>query len=95
MFFATDFIQEMLLAAFSMMMLWAGVGYWHSAQPQTTQKIKPGTWAILFGAPMLLMMGFAPQSTTNALITMAVMVVMFFILNEIALLRVKKRAKKK
>ena len=26
-FFATDFIQEMLLACFTMMMLWAGVGY--------------------------------------------------------------------
>ena len=28
-FFATDFIQEMLLAAFTMMMLWAGVSYWN------------------------------------------------------------------
>ena len=35
-FFATDFIQEMLLAAFTMMMLWAGVGYWHSTRPLPT-----------------------------------------------------------
>ena len=40
-------------------------------------------------------MGFAPQSTTNALITMGVMVVMFFVLNGLALLRAKKRAGKK
>ena len=53
------------------------------------------TWSILFGAPMLLLMGFAPQSTTNALITMGVMVVMFFVLNGLALLRAKKRAGKK
>jgi len=29
-FFATDFIQEMLLACFSLMMFWAGVGYVHA-----------------------------------------------------------------
>ena len=63
--------------------------------PAANNMVYQQTWAILFGAPMLLMMGFAPQSTTNALITMAVMVVMFFILNGIALFRAKKRAKKK
>ena len=29
-FFATDFIQEMLLACFTLMMFWAGVGYVHA-----------------------------------------------------------------
>ena len=29
-FFATDFIQEMLLACFTMMMFWAGTGYVHA-----------------------------------------------------------------
>ena len=57
----------MLLAAFSMMMLWAGVGYWHSAQPQTTQKIKPGTWAILFG----IAAGLAFATKETAILTFA------------------------
>ncbi len=43
-FFATDFIQEMLLACFTMMMFWAGVGYVCPGG-----KWKPGTWALLFG----------------------------------------------
>ena len=51
-FFATDFIQEMLLACFTVMMFWAGVGYFHSRaeghEPRTS-KIKPGTWALFFG----------------------------------------------
>jgi len=51
-FFATDFIQEMLLACFTMMMVWSGVGYFHSRtachEPHTAQR-KPGTWALLFG----------------------------------------------
>ena len=63
--------------------------------PAANNMVYQQTWAILFGAPMLLMMGFAPQSTTNALITMGVMVVMFFLLNGIALLRAGKRAGKK
>ncbi|MBR5981235.1 MAG: hypothetical protein IK035_04435 [Firmicutes bacterium] len=63
--------------------------------PAANNMVYQQTWAILFGAPMLLMMGFAPQSTTNALITMGVMVVMFFLLNGIALLRTGQRAGKK
>jgi hypothetical protein len=43
-FFATDFIQEMLLASFTMMMFWAGTGY-----VCPVGKWKPGTWALLFG----------------------------------------------
>ncbi len=43
-FYATDFIQEMLLVCFSLMMFWAGVGYCIPGG-----KFKPGTWALLFG----------------------------------------------
>ena len=46
-FFATDFIQEMLLAAFTAMMFWTAVGY--TVKNECTGKIKPGTWALLFG----------------------------------------------
>ncbi len=54
-FFATDFIQEMLLAAFTVMMFWSGVGYVFSASmiasgpTPAASRIKPGTWALLFG----------------------------------------------
>ena len=43
-FFATDFIQEMLLACFLLMMFWAGVGYLNPGA-----KWKTGTWALFFG----------------------------------------------
>ncbi len=43
-FYATDFIQEMLLVAFTLMMFWAGTGYCLGGG-----KLKPGTWALLFG----------------------------------------------
>lgn len=43
-FFATDFIQEMLLAAFTMMMFFAGVNYFMPGK-----RVKPGTWALVFG----------------------------------------------
>ncbi|MGN0846613.1 MAG: hypothetical protein ACI4RA_04430 [Kiritimatiellia bacterium] len=43
-FFATDFIQEMLLVCFTLMMFWAGAGYCLPGR-----KFKPGTWALLFG----------------------------------------------
>lgn len=46
-FFATDFIQEMLLAAFTAMMLWAAVGY--TTRNEYSGKIKSGTWALMFG----------------------------------------------
>ena len=52
MFYATDFIQEMLLASFSVGMLWAAVGYTHSLGHQPSaekRRFKPGTWALFFG----------------------------------------------
>lgn len=43
-FYATDFIQEMLLVSFTLMMFWAGTGYYLPAA-----KLKRGAWALLFG----------------------------------------------
>lgn len=43
-FFATDFIQEMLLVCFTLMMGWAGIGYLTPGR-----KWKPGTWALMGG----------------------------------------------
>ena len=56
-FFATDFIQEMLLACFTMMMFWAGTGYLLPGD-----KWKPGTWALLFGIAAGL--AFATKETS-------------------------------
>lgn len=64
-FFATDFIQEMLLACFTMAMFWAGVGYFHSRAAngeQRAARIKPGTWALLFGISAGL--AFATKETS-------------------------------
>ena len=68
-FFATDFIQEMLLACFTLMMFWAGVGYFASqpsnhqtTKPPNHQTIKPGTWALLFGIAAGL--AFATKETS-------------------------------
>lgn len=69
-FFATDFIQEMLLACFTLMMFWAGVGYFHSRTTDheaRTTKIKPGTWALLFG----IAAGLAFATKETSLITFA------------------------
>ena len=64
-FFAADFIQEMLLACFTLMMFWTGVGYFHSRtanhEPRTT-RIKPGTWALFFGIAAGL--AFATKETS-------------------------------
>lgn len=61
-FFATDFIQEMLLVCFTMAMLWAGVGY---ANPKG--RIKPGTWALVFG----ISAGLAFATKETAVLTFA------------------------
>lgn len=67
-FFATDFIQETLLASFFMMALWTGTEYFtarscvpHAEDRQTAAagvphaRMKPGTWALLFGIACGLM----------------------------------------
>ena len=56
-FFATNFIQEMLLSCFTMMMFWAGVGYMFPGK-----RWKPGTWALLFGIAAGL--AFATKETS-------------------------------
>ena len=67
-FFATDFIQETLLASFFMMAFWTGTEYFaarscvpHAEDQQTAAasvphaRMKPGTWALLFGIACGLM----------------------------------------
>ena len=56
-FFSTDFIQEMLLASFTVMMLWAGIGYLRLGG-----KLKSGSWALLFGITAGL--AFATKETS-------------------------------
>ena len=68
-FFATDFIQEMLLVSFTLMMLWAGVGYYHSRM--IPGRIKPGTWALLFGVGAGL--SFATKETCILTFTAALL----------------------
>ncbi len=55
-FFATDFIQEVLLTCFLLMMFWAGTGYLHPGK-----KWKTGTWALFFGTATAL--AFATKET--------------------------------
>ena len=74
-FFATDFIQEMLLACFTMMMLWAGANYIFHPTPSTPQPLNPSTpqtlkrptWAHLFG----IAAGLAFATKETALLTFA------------------------
>ncbi|MBR4615673.1 MAG: hypothetical protein IKO55_08715 [Kiritimatiellae bacterium] len=55
-FFATDFIQEVILTCFLVMMFWAGAGYLHLGT-----KWKTGTWALFFGTATAL--AFATKET--------------------------------
>ncbi len=52
-FYATDFIQETLLACFTAMALKSAIGYAVARQPPEDplhpRRLKPGTWAIFFG----------------------------------------------
>ena len=51
-FYATDFIQEILLACFSAATFWAAVGYARARFPENPAKplrLKPGSWALFFG----------------------------------------------
>jgi predicted membrane-bound mannosyltransferase len=59
-FFATDFIQETLLAAFFMMAFWTGTEYFTAKRPPCA-RMKPGTWALLLGIACGLM--FATKET--------------------------------
>lgn len=64
-FFATDFIQEMLLAAFTAMMFWTAVGY--TVKNECTGKVKPGTWTLFFG----IAAGLAFATKETAVLTFA------------------------
>jgi len=67
-FYSTDFIQEMLLAAFTTMMLWAVVNYLARARVSSeaktghSTKTKPGTYALFFGIAAGL--AFATKETS-------------------------------
>ena len=78
-FFATDFIQEMLLACFTLLMLWAGVGYLHARDT----KLKPGTWAIFFGTATAL--AFATKETCVLAFAAAVLAAVPFLVNRLTL----------
>lgn len=47
-FFATDFIHEMPLACFTIMMFWAAAGYF-APEPSDRKQSRPGRCALLFG----------------------------------------------
>ena len=72
-FFATDFIQEMLLASFTMMMFWTATNYLLfkpstlNPQPSTTLTLKRPTWALLFG----ITAGLAFATKETSLLTFA------------------------
>ncbi|MBP5239470.1 MAG: hypothetical protein J6Z15_02635, partial [Oscillospiraceae bacterium] len=51
-------------------------------------------WSILLGAPLLLLMGVAPQSPGMAWMTFGIMVVMFAVLNVVAFRKQVFRKKK-
>ena len=54
----------MLLACFTMMMFWTCVGYVHSraaSREPKAAKLKPGTWALLFGIAAGILIHKAPK----------------------------------
>ena len=85
-FFATDFIQEMLLACFLLMMFWAGVGY---LNPGT--KWKTGTWALFFGTATGL--AFATKETCLISFAAAALAASPFLVKRLALEKVRARVR--
>jgi len=63
--------------------------------PAAADLVNLQPWAIVFGFPMLLMLSYAPQSVGKSLITAVVMIVLFVIMNLIALRRDIFKKKKK
>ena len=61
-FFATNFIQEMLLVAFTLGLFWAGIGYARAVDAADPPRLKPGTWALFFGISAGL--AFATKETS-------------------------------
>ena len=85
-FFATDFIQEVLLACFLIMMFWAGAGYLH---PGT--KWKTGTWALFFGTATAL--AFATKETCLISFASAAIAAVPFIVKRLSLDAVRARTR--
>jgi uncharacterized protein (TIGR03663 family) len=85
-FFATDFIQEMLLACFLLMIFWAGVGY---LNPGT--KWKTGTWALFFGTGAGL--AFATKETCLISFTAAALAATPFLVKRLTLEKLRARAR--
>ena len=56
-FFATDFIQEMLLVCFLLGMYWSATGYLYPGK-----RLKPGSWALFFG--VFAGLAFATKETS-------------------------------
>ena len=80
-FFATDFIQEMLLACFTMMMFWAGTGYLLPGG-----RWKPGTWALVFG----IAAGLAFATKETSLLSFASAFLTFLLLKALNALKAPK-----
>jgi len=51
--------------------------------PAASNLVYQQLWAIVFGFPMLLLLGFAPKSLTNAWITLGALLVLFVVMNVI------------
>ena len=85
-FFATDFIQEILLACFLLMMFWAGAGYF---RPGT--KWKRGTWALFFGTAAGL--AFATKETCLISFAAAAFAAVPFLVTRMTLERMRARAR--
>jgi ESS family glutamate:Na+ symporter len=65
----------------------------HFATPAANNLVYQQGYAILFGAPLMLLMGFGAQKPLNSWITLGVMAVMLVILNLIAFRKKKKPGK--
>ena len=85
-FFATDFIQEMLLACFLLMMFWSGVGYLNPGA-----KWKTGTWALFFGTGAGL--AFATKETCLISFAAAALAATPFLVKRLTLEKVRARAR--
>ena len=85
-FFATDFIQETLLACFLTMMFWAGTGYLHPGA-----KWKTGTWALFFGTSAGL--AFATKETCLISFAAAALAAAPFLVRRVTLEKVRAHAR--
>ncbi len=85
-FFATDFIQESLLACFLLMMFWAGAGYLYPGK-----KWKSGTWALFFGTAAGL--AFATKETCLISFAAAALAAAPFLVRRLSVATLRARAR--